>query len=65
MKNKKKKETQYQKIWDSIDGGFLFGGLSFLLAVIYDPLMWLEDLSIGLPCVIYGAVKINLKSASK
>lgn len=58
MKNSESKETQYQKIWDAFDGGILYSGLSLLLSVIYDPSMWIENLSIGVPCIIYGAAKI-------
>ena len=58
MKNKESKEIQYQKIWDVFDTSTLPIGVSCLLAVISDPSIWLEDLSIGIPCIIYGTAKI-------
>lgn len=58
MTPKKSKELQYQKIWDSLCIGILFSGLGSLSATISRPWYWMEQLSIGIPCVIIGTVII-------
>jgi len=57
MTPRESKEIQYQKIWDTLCLGILFSGLGSLSAAISHP-SWLEILSIGVPCVIIGAVII-------
>ena len=59
MAAKESKEVQYQKIWDTFYGsGLIFSGLGILLVAISNPSMWIEDLSIGIPCVIIGAIRV-------
>jgi hypothetical protein len=55
---KESKEIQYQKIWDTPCLGILFSGLGSLSAAIAHPWSLLEILSIGVACVIIGAVII-------
>ncbi|MGB4215311.1 MAG: hypothetical protein WBJ83_00040 [Thermacetogeniaceae bacterium] len=58
MTSEEGKELQYQKIWDSICIGIFGGAMGTLLAGILHPWYWLENLSIGIPCVVIGLARI-------
>lgn len=54
-----KENGDNEKIWDTFYGsGLIFSGLGILLVAILNPSMWIENLSIGIPCVIIGAIRV-------